>query len=430
MVVTVCHLFFGVLFIFLTEGLDNLASLNNYKGQASQSSSYLDKWHADNAVDGQSDPGHKESSCSFTKSEEEYQSAWWKLALKSMSNVAYLQIFFRPGTVDRHTGFSVFVFNDTNIKPPNGSKVFTHNPATCPQNVMNVTVNRVTTGVAIFNSNNASLKQYCRDYKTQFASIELCEVYVMGCPAGQFGSLCDMCDIRCLNGQCDAFNGSCIYGCHNPLKTPPGCNVCIDGYYGEFCEQCGHCETPKSCNRENGRCGTCQQHWDMPDCKQCKKGYFGNNCSLECGHCLSGTFCDNITGECPTGCEDQWSGTHCDECNKGYYGENCALECGHCLPGTSCNNITGQCLEGCRDKWKGTKCDECQDGLYGHECNSMCGACNITNPAYVKDSGVCLFGCRPKWKGTNCNVGADLIEDPENKDQDKLLEVLQQWLWY
>lgn len=87
---------------------------------------------------------------------------------------------FITKAVDRHTGFSVFVFNDTNIEPPNGSKVFTHNTATCPQNVMNVTVNRVTTGVAIFNSNNANLKQFCGGYDTLFASIELCEVYVMG----------------------------------------------------------------------------------------------------------------------------------------------------------------------------------------------------------------------------------------------------------
>lgn len=89
----------GSVFFFLKDVVmyfvDNLASLNNYKGQASQSSSYLNKWDADNAVDGQSDPGHDESSCSFTKGEKEYQSAWWKLALKSMSNVAYLQIFFR-----------------------------------------------------------------------------------------------------------------------------------------------------------------------------------------------------------------------------------------------------------------------------------------------------------------------------------------------
>ena len=37
----------------------------------------------------------------------------------------------------------------------------------------------------------------------------------------------------------------------------------------------------------------------------CDTGYYGQNCSLPCGHCLGGPVCDPRTG-------------HCEQCDVGY----------------------------------------------------------------------------------------------------------------
>ncbi|XP_062612196.1 uncharacterized protein LOC134273987 [Saccostrea cucullata] len=190
--------FFGMCCVSKTSCYVNLANKTVYKGTPSQSSSYgMSMFSADKAVDGQIQKGTDGSSCSFTIGQTEYQTAWWKLPLKLMSNIAYLQIQFRNTLEDRLYGFSVYVFNDSSFEPPSplGYKVFTYGGHSCPSVMMNVTVNRVTKGIALFNSNDEN-HQLCKKYEKSFATIELCEVFVM---------------------------------------------ACIDGYYGYPCEQCGHC---------------------------------------------------------------------------------------------------------------------------------------------------------------------------------------------
>lgn len=44
---------------------------------------------------------------------------------------------------------------------------------------MNITVNKLTQGVALFNAKNPSSNSICEGYTT-FATIEVCEVQVMG----------------------------------------------------------------------------------------------------------------------------------------------------------------------------------------------------------------------------------------------------------
>ena len=39
---------------------------------------------------------------------------------------------------------------------------------------------------------------------------------------------------------------------------------------------------------------------DIPDCEN---GYYGSNCSKQCGHSLNGQPCDKHTGYCDKGCQ-------------------------------------------------------------------------------------------------------------------------------
>ena len=84
--------------------------------------------------------------------------------------------------VNRNVGFSVYVFNESSYVPPTngpGYTVFTQDTATCPNRVMNITVNKLTKGVALFNAKDPSSNSTCEGYTT-FATIEVCEVQVMG----------------------------------------------------------------------------------------------------------------------------------------------------------------------------------------------------------------------------------------------------------
>jgi hypothetical protein len=45
------------------------------------------------------------------------------------------------------------------------------------------------------------------------------------------------------------------------------------------------------------------------------------------------------------------------ECVVGFYGENCTQKCGHCMDVNGCDKTTGECRNGCRPYWAGSKCD-------------------------------------------------------------------------
>ena len=84
--------------------------------------------------------------------------------------------------VNRHVGFSVYMCNESNFVPPStgsGYTVFSHNTTTCPHRVMNITVNRLTKGIALYNAKDSPVNASCPGYAT-FATIEVCEVQVLG----------------------------------------------------------------------------------------------------------------------------------------------------------------------------------------------------------------------------------------------------------
>lgn len=50
--------------------------------------------------------------------------------------------------------------------------------------------------------------------------------------------------------------------------------------------------------------------------KECKEGWFGENCSQQCSkHCRDDAFCNLVTGFCDKGCKKGWTGYMCE---KGY----------------------------------------------------------------------------------------------------------------
>ena len=77
---------------------ENLALNLDFKGIPTQSTSYIDDYHAENAVNGKFNEEGDKSACSFTVANPPRWRAWWKLPLKKLSNVAYLQIHFRESS--------------------------------------------------------------------------------------------------------------------------------------------------------------------------------------------------------------------------------------------------------------------------------------------------------------------------------------------
>ncbi|XP_078330715.1 uncharacterized protein LOC111112824 [Crassostrea virginica] len=453
----------GCIIILQTKSLENLARIQEFTEIPTQSSSYgHNLFDATNAIDGKFEEEEGEATaCSFTIAGKLNTRAWWKLPLTQICHVEYLLIYFRSSTVHRQVGFSVYVFNESNFVPPStgsGYTVFSHNTTTCPHKVMNITVNRLTKGIALYNAKESPLNTSCPGYDT-FATIEVCEVQVIGCCNKDFQDDCRPCDSKCLNNLCDSHNGSCIYGCSNDKKKAPNCINCIIGYYGDDCHQtCGHCKNGTNCDSTSGKCpegcekywngshcdsckdgyygrscslecshckmGTtcnkttgiceagCQEHWREPKCEECQGGYFGDACEFSCGKCKNGSFCNKTTGDCDNGCQENWRGSRCDICTDGLYGPNCIHTCGHCKNESVCNNITGHCLKGCDDNWDGPKCDVCSAGLYGVTCNNSCGNC-INGSACDPSIGICHQGCLEHWSSPMCNMCKDGFHGPD-----------------
>ena len=43
----------------------------------------------------------------------------------------------------------------------------------------------------------------------------------------------------------------------------------------------------------------------------CENGYYGSNCSKQCGHCLNGQPCDKHIGFCDKGCQPHFQSPLC-----------------------------------------------------------------------------------------------------------------------
>lgn len=161
------------------------------------------------------------------------------------------------------------------------------------------------------------------------------------------------------------------------------------------------CLNNKQCNTTDGSCSACTPNFQMPLCKVCEDGYYGEKCTDRCGSCANNTGCDKTSGHCPAGCKPGYKAPDCRQaCDKGRYGVDCGEECGHCATNGICQKETGSCYE-CQGNYSLPLCQECVSGYYGDACASACGPC-ATNTTCLKDSGHCPSGCKPGFGGLFC----------------------------
>ena len=137
------------------------------------------------------------------------------------------------------------------------------------------------------------------------------------------------------------------------------CQECGDGFYKSvtetFCKKCVNCLND-TCDGRSGRCrDRCKQGWWMGPynygiCNfECDTHCVGNECDPMNGTCLQG--CENgWSGDrCWKNCSKSCVNATCDrlsqkcvECMPGYWGNDCSNDCRHCLGG-ECNQSTGIC---------------------------------------------------------------------------------------
>ncbi|XP_076444662.1 uncharacterized protein LOC143282781 [Babylonia areolata] len=232
--------------------------------------------------------------------------------------------------------------------------------------------------------------------KTETLNLNEMEIFVPSgvsvCPAGRRGSSCVLhCSQHCGKGPgknfCYQHTGHCYDDCQS-------------GWYGKNCSgQCGHCQNKHLadyCDTLTGNCHDgCQDGWQPPLCQEeCDDGNWGAGCGQTCGQCKEGSACDKEDGQCPL-CEPGWTPPRCaDQCPDGWYGENCSQQCGTCLDGAACNKVTGHCT--CAVGKQPPFCQtDCQNKTYGQQCAHGCGQCRGQKCDPV--SGHCPEGCQPGW---------------------------------
>ncbi|XP_071132256.1 uncharacterized protein [Mytilus edulis] len=269
-----------------------------------------------------------------------------------------------------------------------------------------------------------------------FVILELCEIGVIGCPPGHYGSDCtESCPQNC-QGPCHLEYGNCTFGCLSGWTGETCGQACVNGNFGTNCSNfCDGCLSFK-CNRVDGLCddkNACNAGYVFGDyCnEECSIGQFGTNCSEICKGCRS-YMCDNADGLCDdtyTCNPGYFYGDYCNKaCDNWYFGHNCSMEC-NCLA-EPCNKEDGICpFGGCKEGWHGDSCSKrCNKGKFGQNCNDSCDGC-LANRCEATD-GLCYntTGCKPGYYfeeycnntcddwffGTNCSRKCNCLHGPCN----------------
>ncbi|XP_060601719.1 cell death abnormality protein 1-like [Ruditapes philippinarum] len=231
------------------------------------------------------------------------------------------------------------------------------------------------------------------------------------CLTGWYGQYCTLsCSVGCKNQQCKRSNGECSNGCLDNFEGGQ-CNHCMSGKFGESCHSdCPKNCDEKGCLKSSGNCINCNDNFDGEKCDRCRLGFNGSLCSERCPtHCLSGV-CDRDTGNCSYGCLDNYSGdrccinnnncitclsdTRCKQCKSGYFNDQCDQQCPqNCLK--SCHIETGLC-DGCKVNFYGDKCN--------FACASTCKIQTTTSGSICQQSnGKCLLGCVDGFHSLRCS---------------------------
>nr|XP_022306518.1 multiple epidermal growth factor-like domains protein 10 isoform X2 [Crassostrea virginica] len=378
------------------------------------------EWSAQKVVDGNTDQ-ETLTTCAIMDYSKAYKSVWWKVRLEKRFNVAYLEVYFRGSTSTRASGYYFYSYDSTEVFNPNSpdpnNLIYHHDPNSgCPTSIKNITVNRLAQEIVFINKRLTNYSSSCAGDDLTKTTVEICEVKVMGCNEDRYSSnRCDnRCNTKCKNRHCDAFNGSCIYGCADSNALTIDCIVCPDGQYisNKQCVPCpGHCVDGAPCDKLTGRCNNgCSNYWTGEYCETCLSGYYGNDCNTQCGKCAGNEMCDVNSGDCTGGCRGNWQVPKCNECKDRFYGYtgDCAGNCGHCKDNSICNKETGYCPGGCDSNFLGPLCQVCKPGFYDSttSCLRRCGHCK-NNATCDNASGHCTYGCEQHFEAPYCQVCED-----------------------
>ena len=169
------------------------------------------------------------------------------------------------------------------------------------------------------------------------------------------------------------------------------------------------CDT-YGCAPETGLCVA-------PDVCECALGYFGLNCTGDCG-CNGHSKCESGgPGTCDQ-CEENTTGPRCELCLPGFHGN--ATERGSCLPcevvcnghSTECNqNVTAEdepVCQNCQDNTSGSYCEPCSSGFFLSPDLLLLAFGNGTSARALIDARLANSSCVPCF----CN-GHSSICDPD-----------------
>lgn len=201
----------------------------------------------------------------------------------------------------------------------------------------------------------------------------VCRPWTLTCPATTFrlsaASLtsdlsCSQCDCGAGAAACDSLTGACF--CKSTF-TGARCNACIEGWFGEHCDQRCLCDAAGAatiaCSRESGECA-CKSRFDGFFCDRCNSTLsgderFGFDCEGVCACTSTGTCVSGRRGNGACACEAGWTGRACaTQFSVSGADAPCPLdESGKLCGGTGvCDVLTGACV--------------CAAGYVGDTCSS------------------------------------------------------------
>ncbi|KAL5022460.1 hypothetical protein ScPMuIL_001615 [Solemya velum] len=201
--VTVCCLLVGVAGHYIDLAQEYRLHVSQSYTQVSDDRSYTT--NAGNAVDGNTDQTVAHGHCSRT----DYNNlAWWGIRFKEKVNIDRIIIYHRneQKSLEGFIGSGIYM-EDASIAC-RGKLVYTHtsNPiATWPyQDVFNISVNA-----------SGNFLTVCR----RNGYVQLCEVLIMECEVGRYGSNCASLCGNCEGGNqtCNHTDGACPQGCTHPF---------------------------------------------------------------------------------------------------------------------------------------------------------------------------------------------------------------------
>ena len=282
--------------------------------------------------------------------------------------------------------------------------------------------------------------EYCND--NCFVGCNLskgnCDRYTKECICnkGYFLKDCSMeCSENCLEKNCNNMTGYCF--------------ECINGFYGDFCnDKCP--DNCKKCNRENGKCETCEDNYYLKEekCIECSEDCLNKTCNNITGRCINcknndkyGDFCnktcpincvedemkgncERTNGTCNKGCKGNFNGIYCNNCKEEYYNlTTCEEKCSEFCLEKKCNDTNGicnSCVESIPGRY-GNFCEfECQN-CTEQGCNRETGYCIRCDNNFYREGNICdkcpdncescsdgkCDNCKEGFKGEKCNLKCD-----------------------